>query len=467
MGSGITLKTYKSLLYLTQFIASPDSLEGLSKSLPRLLSNLRIQDESLRISIIETLRDFNNDVQYLHKTLSESKKLQTRTSRLFIKNFFIVFGLLAASASCQKIFTVRRAPLKIGLSSSELISPVRYAASVSMMATALPLIQSKIANEDVAALAHSSLALSLMPEGYSKDYTAIYALVQAVEYSLKSLKYIDDICWLLVPLSYSEILHLATTTPQYLPITVIKALEALYSGFIEKTPEWYAKESFQTIHILMNIHKARRVDKGLLHSNVTLTRVNPGHKNARFSILSPSEPSLTRVLQKNIMKKSFNLIGMSFPFFLLVNYLRSRWSSDPEENPGWKRLAKASIKPTLKFTVTTLLTVITSYCLLITKLSPRLNGLISGLWFYLYKDTGSTHLFIYLARITFLSTFRKNRDRLSCGGDIGSIVSSTLSTIVGSLSILQLLKLEKEGKLNGRFQNYIQLIKKGGFEEST
>jgi hypothetical protein len=335
-----------------------------------------------------------------------------------------------------------------------------------MMATALPLIQSKIANEDVAALTHSSLALSLMPEGYSKDYAVIYALVQAVEYRLKSLKYFDNLYWLLVPLSYSEILHLATTTPRYLPITALKALEALYSGFIEKTPAWYAKESFQTIDVLMSIHKTRRVDKGLLHSNVILTRVNPGHKNARLSVLSPSEPSLTRVLQKNVMKKSFGLIGLSFPFFLLVNYLRSRWSADPEEKPEWKRLTKASIKPTLKFTVTTLLTVITSYCLLITKLSPRLNGLISGLWFYLYKDTGSTHLFTYLARITFLSTFRKNRDRLSCGGDVGIFVSFTLSTIVGSLSILELLKLDKEGKLNGRFQRYIQLIKKGCFEES-
>lgn len=466
------LRAYRAALYATQFVASGESLDALSQSLPRLLTALRVTDEETRIRVIETVRNAINDIQFLHLTLSKSTQLLARTTRIFIRHFLLLFGLLATGASYAKILKLWRTPLKTAMVSGDLRNPAKYAASVSLLLSTLPLIRSRIANDVAASLVHSSLALSLFPEGYSKDYAVVYALAQALEHRLKnvadSCKYKMDLYWLLVPISLSEILHLLTSTPQYLPATITRLITGLYSGLIESKPKHYAKDWPQTLDVFLSLRETKRVDKGLLRADiVSLIRVNPGHTNAKMSMLSPSEPSLKKVLLKKSPRKLLALLSVSFPLLVLVNYLRLKLSSESNAKPDWSNLCKKSLKSSLKFSLTSLMTLITSYTLLTTRLSPRCNGFVSGLWFYVYKDTFNTYLFSYLARITFLATFRQHRDRLlRHGGVLGSIVGSYASTAIGCFSILQLLQLDADGKLRGRFQKCIQFIKNGGSTSS-
>lgn len=461
MSSRVPAKLYRSAIYASQFVLSVENVDRISESLPKLLSSLNITNESLRINIIESTRNFINDFRFLYATLTEQAQINTRTSRLFIRHFVVIFGVLASGVAYRKLFTHWRTPLKSAVTLVELKPSALSATSVSLLLTTLPLFRSQVKNDTLSSLLHSLVSLSILPEGYPKDYATVYTAVQSIDQQLRPLG-LGRYYWLLLPLSFSEIVKLLTVSPDYVPNLYKKVLGYLYSGFVEKKPIYYLQDWPKPLEFFVNLHQATRVNKTLLYREITLTNVNPSHTNAKLSVLNPSNASLKNILLTKSPRKLAELLVITLPVFTLINYLKSKWSNDPEEKFEWRATLQKSLKSSFKLSLTTLLTIITSYSLLITKLPTRLNGFISGLWFYIYKDTMSPYFATLVARIALLATFRQHRDRLAKHGYWGSLAGSSSATVVGALSLLKLYKLDSNNQLFGRMWQYVQYIKRGG-----
>lgn len=528
--SSKAVRTYRLVLFASQFAVSTEFLDRLSHSLQKLPT---ITDEETRIRIIEYLRTIIDDFRETHAGMSPELKLASRTTRAFINRFFALLGLLTTATSLKKIIQNIKTPLKTHLVLADLKDPAKYASSTALLTSAFPLLHTKISAQTETGFALSALALSFFPEGYPKDYAAIYALIQGSEALIKKHAYLFPLqsksYWFLMPLCISQLLGQATNSPDYLPGVISRLFDALYSGLIETKPVWYNGEWPKTIDAFVKIKRARYISRGILHEKVEISRTNPMHVNAKFAVMSPSETNIGVVLKNHLPKKAFYTFVLTLPLFYLYHrYTKGQGSISSDSssaNPSSSVLStsagtscqddyeevddinadiitklddstidqskqlESSTSPVVysplpsgpstttsisplqravissgKFTATTLATVITSYLLFTTRLSPRVNGLISGLWFATYKtSTSGNVLFAYLARITLLATFKQKRDALSRSkNSLFQTVGDWGATTVGALAISLLLKMHGEGRLSGRFAKYTQFLKSGG-----
>lgn len=436
-------KSYRSVLFLAQFLIKPTQLERLSDSLPGLLTRVGVKDEEKRIKIIDQYRILVDDFKAVRDADGKAVQLVARTTTNFIRSALALFGLLVTITSVKNLLInlfQKRLDSSVSLESFKNIA--QMSASLGLVSSAVPLVDGVLSNivpgktKKVSTFLTTFIALHLYPKAYSRDLLSIYIAVYGAESlqnylsskgKLKSLKEDWNVSkhitksWFLIPLTLSQLYHDYIIHPEYTPALVKRVFDSLFKDLYDTKPAWFEKQWPTVSETTALIRKAtidgdRKVLTTILHkdvTNITSFQPSPLHTNKILSITNPTEPNPLRIILRYAPSKFLKLMLFLTPLYFLKDLIFKQITLRDLKSK-WKSYIAGLLKTTSKLSIFGILTAVTAHFLTaqnINTKSPikhyRLIGFIAGLWGVLYHKTASKPLVSYVLRLTLLSIWRR------------------------------------------------------------
>lgn len=486
-------KSYRSVLFLTQFLIKPAQLERLSDKLPGILSRVGVTDEEKRIKIIDQYRILVEDFKAVKQSAGKSVQLIAHTTTNFINSALALFGLLVAITSVENLLVnlifLKRLDSSVSLESFKNIGKI--SASLGLVSSSVPLVDAIIPgkNKNISTFLTTFIALHLYPKPYSRDLLSIYLAVYGAESlqnyltskgKLKSLKEDWKVSrfftktWFLIPLTLSQLYHDYIIHPEYTPALVKRVFDSLFKDIYDTKPAWYEKEWPTVSETTALIRRAtiegdRKVLTTILHrdvTNITSFQPAPLHTNKILSITNPTEPSPLRIILRFVPSKYLKLMLFLTPLYF-VKDLIFRQITFKELKTKWKSYFATLLKTTSKLSIFGIFATITAHFLTAQNINTRspikqykLIGFIAGLWGLMYRETANTPIISYVLRITLLSIWRRQVH------DHPSLDKYNVDLVLNALGITTLVGLVNNGLgehiVPKRLASIAGLISKGG-----
>jgi hypothetical protein len=466
------VEAYRTVLYLSKFIVDESLLQSLADKLPRLLTALHVQNEDIRVGLIDRVQLVLKDLQELELGDGTLQQL-SQSSKRFIKTFVVLLGVLVNLTAYKRLIVNLLKYKK--LDSLVDLETVKYltktSLGVSSLVSFIPTVQ-KVLRKSLPTLQRSLplatvlttfASTSVLPEGYSKDYVALYSLAYGLE---SYLNYINDrfdlnvqSSWFLLPISLGELCHNYIIHPQFFPKNFKPVFDWFLVDLFESKPKiltvdykWPTiDESLLKIRELSIERTRLKINRTLIASRVgskteiTKYLPNPLHTLKVLSITNPSNPSLISVLLNYIPRKFVIFSLILFPLSYLKNLVTDHLSKNEDPDSTKKALLNA-IKTSLKFSLISVLTTSTIFTL--TTLnehyarSPirnlRFIGALSSLWFVLLTkhENFSKPILTFLTRASFLGTKKKLEFKYGKNSSMKYLNPSLASIGLGLLTAL-------------------------------
>ncbi|ODQ58919.1 hypothetical protein WICANDRAFT_69322 [Wickerhamomyces anomalus NRRL Y-366-8] len=479
-------KSYKSLLFIGQFLLKVGDLESLSDSLPGLLSRVGVHDEDKRIKLIDSFRLIVDDFKKVQASNNGKVELAARTTRNFVRSSLAFFGFLTTVTSIKNLLinlSRKRLDSSISLDSFKNLGLV--SASFGALLSGVPLTDAIVSRllpflsntKHLSAFITSLAAFQLYPKDYSRDLLSIYLLVYGGESvqnylihqgPLKALKEnckLTDLVtksWFLIPLTLSELYQTYVEHPLLTPTFVKKVFDSLFNDLNNPNPLWVEKGwplvvkrvTILADNTLLQGEYIKRI-KSLPSSINPINKLN-GSANLKLFL-------------RYIPSKFFKLMLFITPFYLLKDIITKKITLQ-DLKAKWKSYFKSLLQGTSKLSLFAILTTITAQFLTQQKLETRtiskyinphrLIGFIAGLWGLLYRDSTSNALMSYILRTTLLSTWRKQTLKHK------SLNHYNIELLLNALGISILVGFRENGLEDfitpKRFKNITEWISNGG-----